>query len=275
MENNQNTQHQPSESNYSPPSRSKRELRQLDRSYFLAKLIQHRPWLLWLGVAAFLFTIIYISILSITQTGYVKNEEPAPVVSTKPSATSSQDSPVPLWLLGTVVLGFAAGAVAIAKRPHGSQLSQLYQRFQSASKKTILRRRERKVLLRNQQPTLSTPLVVESATAETVPEVSMQPPPDILWLEFTEQPLPEGTTFSSEDQILDLRESEEDSQLKEKILPILENQLFNLAQESEAEDEAFVSNTESLAEMLDIRKKIPLSAILGESVQRLEKKHQQ
>lgn len=272
MENNQNTQHQPSESNYSPPSRSKRELRQLDRSYFLAKLIQHRPWLLWLGVAAFLFTIIYISILSITQTGYVKNEEPAPVVSTKPTATSSQGSPVPLWLLGTVVLGCAAGAVAIAKRPQSAaQLSQLYQRFQSTSKKAILRRRERKLLLQHQQPMPNTPPVVASETTETVPQASMQAPPDILLLEFTEQPLPEGTTFSSEDQILDLRESEEESQLKEKILPILENQLFNLEQ-SQPEDEAFVSNTESLAEMLDIRKKIPLSAILGESVQ-LERKN--
>ena len=116
----------------------------------------------------------------------------------------------------------------------------------------------------------STPLV-ESETAETVPE-SMQPPPDILLLEFTEQPLPEGKTFSSEDQILDLRESEEELELKEKILPILENQLFSLEQ-TQPEDEVFVSNTESLAEMLDIRKKIPLSAILGESVQMLERKH--
>jgi hypothetical protein len=59
-----------------------------------------------------------------------------------------------------------------------------------------------------------------------------------------------------------------------KILIVLDDQLPNLVQEWEEEENALVSGTESLAEMLDIRKKLPLSAILGESFQRLGGKNQ-
>lgn len=51
-------------------------------------------------------------------------------------------------------------------------------------------------------------------------------------------------------------------------IPLEEAQTLTLAQELEPEDSAIAVGTESLVEMLDIRKKLPLSAILGNYQQR-------
>ncbi|HCF26351.1 MAG TPA: hypothetical protein DEV81_03875, partial [Cyanobacteria bacterium UBA11049] len=116
MEDNQITQ--PSaESNSTETSLSERRWENSANSSFLVNLIKHHPWLLWISVTAFLFTTIYLSLVSITQTGYVKDEQPQPTpVVTEPEATSSQGDSVPLWLLGVVILGGAAGTIAIALR---------------------------------------------------------------------------------------------------------------------------------------------------------------
>lgn len=71
-----------------------------------------------------------------------------------------------------------------------------------------------------------------------------------------------------ENQQIDLIEESEDLLAEEKTLSILEDQLLILEQELEVEDSN--AETPSLADMLDIRKKLPLSAILGESYQQLE-----
>ena len=262
MENNQITQPS-SESNSTEPSLSKRRWRNSTNSYFLVNLIKHRPWLLWIAVVAFLFTTIYLSLVSITQTGYVKDEQakPTPVVTENPEATSSQtDNSVFLWLLGVVIIGSGASAIAIAKLL--PTLSQSH--LQSISTKAFARRRQRK-LLQSQQQMSFIPLVASEAAPSAI--VSVPPP-----------------------------ESQEQFQVEERILIVLDNQPLNLGEESEAQlltqeeilsfseqewldivpdsedNNSIAVGTESLAEMLDLRKKLPLSTLLGENFQMLGKK---
>jgi hypothetical protein len=266
MENNQITQ-QSSESNSSQPSLSRRWGNSAN-SYFLVNLIKHRPWLLWVAVTAFLFTTIYLSLVSITQTGFVKNEQPkpTPVVTENPEATSSQtDNSVFLWLLGVVILGSGASAIAIAKILPTLSQSQLYQHFQSTSTKAFARRRQRKLLLQSKQQMSFIPPVASEAAPS--PIVSVPPP-----------------------------ESQEQFQVEERILIVLDNQPLNLGEESEAQlltqeeilsfseqewldivpdsedNNSIAVGTESLAEMLDLRKKLPLSTLLGENFQMLGNK---
>ena len=262
MENNQITQ-QSSESDSTQPSLSRRWGNSAI-SYFLVNLIKYRPWLLWIAVTAFLFTTIYLSLVSITQTGYVKDEQakPTPVVTENPEATSSQtDNSVFLWLLGVVILGSGASAIAITKLL--PTLSQ-YHHFQSISTKAFARRRQRKLLLQSQQQmSFLSPVASEAAPS---PIVSVPPP-----------------------------ESQEQLQVEERILIVLDNQPLNLGEESEAQlltqeeifsfseqewldivasedNNSIAVGTESLAEMLDLRKKLPLSTLLGENFQMLGKK---
>lgn len=263
MENNQITQ-QSSESNSTQPSLSRRWGNSAN-SYFLVNLIKHRPWLLWIAVTAFLFTTIYLSLVSITQTGFVKNEQPkpTPIVTENPEARSSQtDNSVFLWLLGVVILGSGASAIAIAKLL--PTLSQSHH-FQSISTKAFARRRQRKLLLQSQQQMSSISLVASEAAPS--PIVSVPPP-----------------------------ESQEQFQVEERILIVLDNQPLNLGEESEvqlltqeeifsfseqewvdivpdsADNNSIAVGTESLAEMLDLRKQLPLSTLLGENFQMLGKK---
>lgn len=265
MENNQITQPS-SESNSTEPSLSKRRWRNSTNSYFLVNLIKHRPWLLWIAVVAFLFTTIYLSLVSITQTGYVKDEQakPTPVVTENPEATSSHtDNSVFLWLLGVVIIGSGASAIAIAKLL--PTLSQSHH-FQSISTKAFARRRQRKLLLQSQQQVSFIPPVASEEAAPS-PIVSVPPP-----------------------------ESQEQLQVEERILIVLDNQPLNLGEESEAQlltqeeifsfseqewldrvpdsedNNSIAVGTESLAEMLDLRKKLPLSTLLGENFQMLGKK---
>ena len=265
MENNQITQ-QSSESNSTEPSLSKHRWSNSTNSYFLVNLIKHRPWLLWIAVLAFLFTTIYLSLVSITQTGYVKDEQakPTPVVTENPEATSSQtDNSVFLWLLGVVIIGSGASAIAIAKLL--PTLSQSHH-FQSISTKAFARRRQRKLLLQSQQQMSFLPPVASEEAAPS-PIVSV--------------PLPD---------------SHEQFQVEERILIVLDNQPLNLGEESEAQlltqeeiisfseqewldivpdsedNNSIAAGTESLAEMLDLRKKLPLSTLLGENFQMLGKK---
>lgn len=207
-ENNQTTQQHSSESSSS----------KVADSSFLYKQIKHSFWLLWAGVGAFLITSISISIHSITQPNYVKNEQPeAMPVVTAPATTSSQThSPVPLWLLVAAV-GCTAGAIAIAKR----------------RKKSVQPSPE------NQPP--------EPQTQSLAQEQILLPLEENLQIYLVEEP--------------------EELLAEEKIPPTLENQLLILLQELEIEENPTNTGTESLAEMLDIRKQLPLSAILGESYQ--------
>lgn len=279
MENKQTTKKQkPSESSYSQLTPSRHRQVELAGSYFLRELIRRCPWLVWMGVGAFLLMIISISIQSIFRPVFVSNEEPAPAPVVKTNPTAPTSNPVPWWLLGGFALGSAVSAIAIARRLHSSSQSQIYQRFQSASTRTLTRRQQRKLMLQGKQQTLITPPAALEPVAETLPAASEQPLLEDQLLELPENLFLEENTFLPEEKRpLDLgAESAEQSLVEEtmKILIVLDDRLPNLVQEWEEEENALVSGTESLAEMLDIRKKLPLSAILGESFQRLGGKNQ-
>lgn len=248
MEDKQITQPEPSQSNTDLPQSSSQQYS--PDSKFLADLIRHRAWLLWLGVGTFLFTIIYISLVSITQVGFVK-QSPESTSSLSENPEANQSDSIPLWLLGMGIVAGAAGAVAISKMP--SFQLQLLKRFQATSL-AFSRRRQRKELLLPAKQQLSLP--ASESVAHTLPTVSV--------------PLSENQPLSPEPF-----EGEE-------ILIVLDESLYLDADEPVLADEELLlwershdlvqsdknqptASTQSLVEMLDIRQKLPLSTILGES----------
>ena len=262
MENNQITQ-QSSESNSTQPSLSRRWGNSAI-SYFLVNLIKYRPWLLWIAVTAFLFTTIYLSLVSITQTGYVKDEQakPTPVVTENPEATSSQtDNSVFLWLLGVVIIGSGASAIAIALLL--PTLSQSHH-FQSISTKAFARRRQRKLLLQSQQQVSFIPPVASEEAAPS-PIVSVPPPESQEQLQVEERIL-----IVLDNQPLNLGESEAQLLTQEEIISFSEQEWLDIV--ASEDNNSTAVGTESLAEMLDLRKKLPLSTLLGENFQMLGKK---
>lgn len=263
MENNQITQ-QSSESDSTQPSLSRRWGNSAI-SYFLVNLIKYRPWLLWIAVTAFLFTTIYLSLVSITQTGYVKDEQakPTPVVTENPEATSSQtDNSVFLWLLGVVILGSGASAIAIAKLL--PTLSQSHH-FQSISTKAFARRRQRKLLLQSQQQMSFLPSVASEEAAPS-PIVSVPLPESQEQFQVEERIL-----IVLDNQPLNLGESEAQLLTQEEIFSFSEQEWLDIVPDSE-DNNSIAVGTESLAEMLDLRKQLPLSTLLGENFQMLGKK---
>lgn len=261
MENHQNTEQQSSEPSHPEPIRSKRRGEQSPGSNFLL-LLQHGPWLIWIGIGAFLFTLISISLSSIINIEYVRDEEPTPVVNANPTPSSPAESTNPLLLLGAVALGCATGSIAIARRRQiYFQFSQLSQRLQSASTKAITRRQQRKLLLHKQQ------MLMSSLEAEKVAEIpAVQLLPEKSPSESPVNLIVEETLPIEQNHLLSSAEIPEQSLVAEEFFPLEDSQMLILVQEEpEAEDDSIEQGTESLAEMLDIRKKLPLSAILDGS----------
>ena len=257
MENNQITQ-QSSESNSSEPSLSRR-WRNSTNSSFLVNLIKHRPWLLWIAVVAFLFTTIYLSLVSITQTGFVKNEQPKPTpVVTENPTTSQTDNSVFLGLLGVVIIGSGASAIAIAKLL--PTLSQSH--LQSISTIAFARRRQRKLLQSQQQMSFLSPVASEAAPS---PIVSVPPPESQEQFQVEERIL-----IVLDNQPLNLGESEAQLLTQEEILSFSEEEWLDIV--ASEDNNPIAAGTESLAEMLDLRKQLPLSTLLGENFQMLGKK---
>lgn len=244
MEENQITQPEPTESNTTKPNQSKRRRQYSPNSNFLLNLISRRAWLLWLGVAGFLFTIIYISLLNITQTGFVK--EPSSVVTEKPETQT--DNSLPLWLFSIGLIAGAAGAVAIAKSLPSSP-------FHLPTTKAFSRRQKRL-----QQQIVLPPVSDEVTETITIPSVPLpeQPP------ELSEETLSEENILIVLEQLLTTEESEELQAVEEIFLLSDEQSDFVAAQENLP----LATSTQSLVEMLDLRRQIPLSTLLGESFPR-------
>lgn len=270
MENNQIPPPETSESNFIMP-RSKRRWQHWGNSNFLPNLISRRPWLLWIGVGAFLFSIIYISLVSITQTGFVKEEEPTAVITEKPEATQT-DSSVPLWVLGLVIVG-GAGAIAIIKHLPSSSYSQL---FQLGALKAFTRRKEQVraedcslLLLQGKQPLPFLPPVASQEVTQTV-AISVQPEDQSLLPE--QVPTEEEIIIVLDSLLLDLEEPAEQLLPDEKIVTFSSERSLNLIQDSE-DNNSLAASTQSLVEMLDIRRKVPLATLLGDSFGQIKVKN--
>ena len=272
MENNQITPPETSESNFIMP-RSKRRWQHWGNSNFLPNLISRRPWLLWMGVGAFLFSIIYVSLLSITQTGFVKESEPTTVITEKPEATQT-DTSVPLWVLGLVIVG-GAGAIAIIKHLPSSSYSQLFQRLE-ANSKAFTRRKERvraecsPLLLQGKQPLPFLPRVASQEVTQTV-SISVQLPEDQSLLP-EQVPTEEEIIIVLDSLLLDLEEPAEQLLPDEEIVTFSSERSLNIIQDSE-DNKPLVANSQSLVEMLDLRRKVPLSTLLGDSFGQIKVKN--
>lgn len=248
MENNHSTQHSP-KSSYSKQAWFKQCWGKPAKSSFLLELIKYYPWLVWIGVSTFLAALIVISVHSLTQTGYVKDTpEPKPVIANS-NQNSQKRNPISWWLIGVVALGCSAGGVAIAKRVPISQLLKTRQQFKSSFKRARTRRQQRKLLLQDNS-------VIDTSSVTT---------------------LPEDATLETSFLLQESLEPKADLQA-EQILLLQDDQTLNVAQESETkllsevtvlppENKTLDSKTQSLAQMMDIRKKLPLSALLGENFQ--------
>lgn len=238
MEDNQITQPETSQSNTTKPDQSSR-WQNCANSNFLLDLISRRAWLLWLGVAGFLFTIIYISLSSITQAGFVN--EPKAVVTKNPE---TQTDTLPLWLFSVGIIAGAAGAVATLYLPSSP--------FHLATTKPFSRRQK------GLQQQMLLPPVSDVTETITIPSVPLpeQPP------ELSEQTISEENILVVL-QLLADEESEELLTVEEIVLSDEQTDFIPAP-----ENQCLATSTQSLVEMLDLRSQIPLSSILGESFPR-------
>lgn len=240
MEDNQITQPETSASNTTKPHQSS-HWQNCANSNFMLNLISRRAWLLWLGVAGFLITIIYISLSSITQTNFVN--QPKAVVTEDPE---TQTDTLPLWLFGVGIIAGAAGAVATALYLPSSP-------FHLATTQPFSRRQK------GLQQQMLLPPVSDVTETITIPSVPLpeQPP------ELSEQTISEENILIVLEQLLADEESEELLTVEEILLSNEQSDFIPAP-----ENHRLVTSTQSLVEMLDLRRQIPLSTILGESFPR-------
>ena len=195
MENNQSTQ-QSSELSDSQVAQSDEPLEKPAGRKSPLELLKYYPWLLWSGLLVFLLAITAIAIFSLTHTGLMEKEqpEPKPVTPEKTVKTSSQSAnPIPLWLLGTVVVSCAAGSLVFYKWLKKPSQSRLRKRVKRSSAQVLKRRQQRQKQL--QSPPVPTPpeplLPVAPVPAEKESEVTVLPPEESHLLDSGEESLAE------------------------------------------------------------------------------------
>lgn len=198
MENNETTQQQSSELNYSKPTWWSRSPVQFASLNSILKLIKRWPWLILPGVWVFLIALTAIALFSLTYTGRVQQEEPKPTpVATDnlPETSSQASNPIALWLLGTATLTCAAGYLVIYKRLNSSSRpAKLRERVKRSFTQGLTRRQQRKRLLQ-ESPPVSTPLEplppVVPVPTEIEPVVTVVPPEESHPLDSGEESLAE------------------------------------------------------------------------------------
>lgn len=165
----------------------------------LIELLKRYPWLIWGGMWAFLVALSAISIISLTHTGPVEQQKPAPtpVATEKPPASSSHtSSSIYLWLLGAAALTCGAGSLLIYKRLKSSSLcDKLPNPLKSSSERSLTRRQRRKRMFQ-ENPPLPTPLEepqppAQPVPAEIEPVVTVLPPEESHPLDAEEESLAE------------------------------------------------------------------------------------
>lgn len=281
MENHQNTQQQLAELSDAKQIHSEQRLDKSTPANLLLKLIRHYPWLVWMGVSTFLAAVITISASSIIRTDYVKNQAPAPtpVVEINPTKTSAHNrSSTSVWFM-SVVFGGAVGAVAIAKRlQKSSQFSvpRIRQRFQPSRNRALTRRQQRKLLLQGKQ---LPPALGGDNLEQEIKRDEKNGKDSTTTLDQNKIQLASVPVTTAAEPALPSQENQPPRSATELLSEVKidreDKQPLNLAADSKAElpaqvtvippeaDKTLNCATESLAEMMDIRKKIPLSAILS------------
>lgn len=196
----------------------------------VAELLRSRPWLVWLGALVFLVSITAISVdsLFLPETDNATQLELEPRVENPAEIFPNPSTLLQLWLLGSVAFCFVAGSLVIAKSNRSCQLPKLRQSANSSAQAVLTRRQLRRRRLKA-QPSVFTP---------PEPPVKLSVPVETELI--VTAPLP------SENQVL---ANTEISPPEATALPLQENPATDPGEDS-------------LAEMLDIRKRLSLSAIL-------------
>ncbi len=242
MSNNQSTQPSPQLSKQEPPSSRNRQF----------ELLKNHPWLLLVVVGALLAAIATLAISSLVSIGRVAEDKTQTTIN-RDEATQFSEPVKPKstnWLLAIVILG--AGGVVIYRRIKTSGMPNFSWR---AARGRLTRRQQRKLLLQQSKTAFTVepqPVAIESPSSTDVvvidnnltsklePEEIALPLEEIAVDDLTSLVEPEVITASL------------DSNPEETVVTILPPE----------KEEPVDSSTRSLAEMMDIRKHLSLSAIL-------------
>lgn len=221
-------------------------------------LLKNHPWLLLVVLAALSVAIAALAISSLVSTGRVAGDKPAQTTINTDETTQFSE-PVktkPInWLLAIVILGVgSAGAVVIYRRIKTSGMPNFSWR---TARGRLTRRQQRKLLLQQSktaaftvesQPVavVESPLIKDVVTEDNNSTSNLEP--EAIALPLEEIGVDADLTSPAETEIIT---ANVDSNL-EALVTIL-------PPESE---EPVDPSTRSLAEMMDIRKHLSLSAIL-------------
>lgn len=247
MSNNQSTQPSPQLSKQEPPSSRSRQF----------ELLRNHPWLLLVVVGALLTAIAALAISSLVSIGRVASDKPAQITSTDETTQFSEPvKPKSInGLLALVILGAgSAGAVVIYRRIKTSGMPNF---SWHAARGRLTRRQQRKLLLQQSK--------AATFTAEPQPFAIVEPPitevaaenidsshnlePEIIVLPLEEIAVDADLTSPAAPEVIT---DSLDSNLEELLVTVLPPE----------NEPAIDPSTRSLAEMMDIRKHLSLSAIL-------------
>lgn len=248
----------------------------LANSYFFRKLIQRHPKLVLLGVSTFILFAISFSLASIFQVELFKQEiATTSVATTNHSNTSpSTDRSLPWWLLGAVTLGATVGGVAIAKRlaNSSSNLSLFFSQLQSTQPKQQFPPLRQSILsLSALKPSEPKPTWVNSSLksesqvniyAETdefivLIEESLSDNEAAIFLEAVDLTAEEKNLIIEDMAVVETSESS--PQMLASLADVYTSEIAsNLAPENDSD----LPCSRSLVEMLDLRQKISLAALL-------------
>ncbi|MDJ0735516.1 MAG: hypothetical protein QNJ47_15890 [Nostocaceae cyanobacterium] len=116
MESSETLQNQPSETKV-PASKSRRRNSKKTGGWNVAiYLLTHYPWLLFIGFLGIFAGSSVVALRSLTHVEKLTNLEPEPikVKVVKANTTTSEDSnPIPLWMVGAIVLSCASGCLIL------------------------------------------------------------------------------------------------------------------------------------------------------------------
>lgn len=249
MSNNQSTQQSPQLSKQEPPSRRNRQF----------ELLKHHPWLLLVVVGALLAVIAAIAVSSLVSIGRVTEDKTAQTTINSDEATQFSE-PIKTksinWLLVIVILGVgSAGGVVFYRRIKTSGIPNF---SWLAARGRLTRRQQRKLLLQQSK--------AAAFTVEPQPVAIIEPP---ITEAVASQDIDSSHNLESQIIVLPLDEIAVDADLTSPVeLEIITDSLDSNSKESlvtilpPENEQAIDPRTRSLAEMMDIRKHLSLTAIL-------------
>lgn len=256
---------------------SKQEAPPSRRGHF--ELLKNHPWLLLVIVGALSVAIAAVAISSLVSIGRI--DKPVQT-SSNPDETTQFSQPQPNkstnWLLAIVLLGAGGGAVVLYHRRRKglampnfswdtarSSWDTARSSWQTASSR-LKRRQQRKLLL---QQSKTNAFTVPQPNSESTPIATVEPQP-IALSPTTEVAIEDNNSCSIEPEVfvLSLQDLDVDADLRSPAqTEVIEATLDSIPETvvtilPPEEEQTIDPSTQPLAEMMDIRKHLSISAIL-------------